>query len=80
MTSAKISFHWEKVLLEVKDCGGLLISSGDELKEQVLPLNIHREIADFVNDEHFVFARNFELVRQAVFIMSHFELLNQGVA
>lgn len=69
-----------KGLVGGKDCGGILVSSGDALKEQVLPLNIHREIADFINDEHFVFARNFELVRQTVFIIGLLELLNQGVA
>ena len=54
VTSAKISFHWEKVLLEVKTVEAFSYPSGDELKEQVRSLNIHWEIADFVNDEHFV--------------------------
>ena len=69
-----------KGLVGGKDGGGLLIPPGNELKEQVRPLNIHREITDLVDDEQLVFAQSFELVRQTVFKMSLFELLNQRVA
>jgi len=61
-----------KGLVGGKDCRGLLIPSGNELKEQVRPLNIHREITDFVDEEQLVFAQYFELVRQSVFKMSLF--------
>ena len=62
-----------------KDCGDLLIPPGNELKEQICALNIHGQITNFVNDKQFVFAQSFELVRQPVFKMSLFKLLNQGV-
>jgi hypothetical protein len=35
-------------------------------------LDIHRKIADFVNDEHPVLGQNLELIRQAVLKMSLF--------
>ncbi len=69
-----------KSFVRGEDCRDLLIPSGDELKEQVRSLNIHREIADLVDDEQLVFTQGFELVRQSVLEMSLFELLNQGVA
>ena len=43
-------------------------------------MNVHREIADFVDNQHPVLGQHFELVRQAVFIMRFFELLNELVA
>lgn len=58
-----------------KDGGHLLVAPCDELKEQVSPLNIHWQIADLIDDEQFVFAEDFQLVGQAVFKMSLFELL-----
>ena len=56
--------------------GGLLIPPGDELEEQIGPLNVHRKVADFVNNEHSVLGQNLELVRQTVFKMSSLKLLN----
>ena len=55
-----------------KDGGRFLIPSGNELEEQVCALDIHRKIADFVNDEHPVLGQNLELIRQAVLKMSLF--------
>ena len=63
-----------------KNGRSLLIPSGDELKEQVCALNIHEEITDLVNDEHPVLGQNLELVRQTVFKMGLFELLNELMA
>ena len=45
-----------------KDRGDLLIPSCNELKEQISPLNIHGQIADFVDDEQLIFAQCFELL------------------
>jgi hypothetical protein len=55
-----------------EDGGRFLIPSGNELEEQVCALDIHRKIADFVNDEHPVLGQNLELIRQAVLKMSLF--------
>ena len=60
--------------------GGLLIPPGDELEEQIGPLNIHRKVTDLVDYEHPVFGKDFELVRQAVLKMGLFKLLNKLVA
>lgn len=58
-----------KGLVGGKDCRDLLIPSGNELEEQVRPLNIHWEITDFVDDKQLVFAQCFELIWQTVFKM-----------
>ena len=42
-------------LVAGKDSGDLLIPSGNELEEQIGSLNIHRQIANFVNDKQLVF-------------------------
>ena len=63
-----------------KNGRGLLIPSGDELKEQICALNIHGEITYLVNDEHPVLGQYPELVRQAVFKIGLFELLNELMA
>ena len=63
-----------------KNGGRFLIPSGNELEKEICALDIHREIADFVNDEHPVLGQNFELVRQAVLKVGLFELLNKLVA
>ena len=63
-----------------KNGGRFLIPSGNELEEQVCTLYIHREIADFIDDEHPVLGQNLELVRQTVPKMSLFQLLNKLVA
>ena len=52
VTSAKTSFHWEKILLEVNTGRGLLIPSGDQLEEQVCALNIYGKVVNLVNNEH----------------------------
>ena len=44
-----------------EDGGRFLIPFGNELTEQVCALDIHRKIADFVNDEHPVLGQNLEL-------------------
>ena len=67
-------------LVGSKDGRCFLIPSGNELEEQVCSLNIHREIADFVNDEHPVLGQNLELIWQAVLEIDLFELLNELVA
>ena len=67
-------------LIGGEDGGGLLIASGNQLEEQICALNVHGEIADFVNNEHLVLGEDFELVRQAIFKMGFFELLNELVA
>ena len=54
--------------------------SCNQLKEKICSLNVHRKIADLVNDEHFVLGQNFELVGQSVFTMGFFQLLNELVA
>ena len=53
-------------LVRGKNGGCFLIPSGNELEEQVCTLDVHREIADLVNDEHPVLGQNLELIRQAV--------------
>ena len=63
-----------------EDGGCFLIPSGNELEEQVCTLDIHREIADFVDDEHPVLGQNLELVRQTVLKMGLLELLNKLMA
>ena len=63
-----------------KDSGRFLVPPGNELKEQACTLDVHGEVADFVDDEHPVLGQNLELVRQAVLKMSLFELLNELVA
>ncbi len=50
-----------------KDDGSFLIPSGDELEEQIGTLDIHRKIANLINDEHPVLGQDLELVRQTVF-------------
>ena len=63
-----------------KDGRGLFIASGNELKEKVGPLDIHGKVTDLVNDEHLVFGKDLQLVRETVLKMSFFELLNKLVA
>ena len=67
-------------LIGSEDGGGLLIPPGNQLEEQICPLNVHREIADLVDDQHPVFGQHFEFVRQAVLKMGFFELLNELMA
>ena len=67
-------------LVGSKDGGSFLIASGNQLEKEICPLNIHRKIADLVDNEHSVFGKSFELVRQVVLKMSLFELLNELVA
>ena len=43
-------------------------------------MDVHRKIADLVDDEHLVLGQDPELVRQTVLKMSLFELLNELVA
>ena len=63
-----------------KNGGRFLIPSGNELEEQVCTLDIHREIADFVDDEHPVLGQNLELIRQTVLKVGLLELFNELVA
>ena len=63
-----------------KDGGGFLITSGDELEEQIGTLDIHREITDFINDEHPVLGENLQLVGETVFKVGLFKLLNELMA
>ena len=63
-----------------EDGGGFLIPSGDQLEEQVCALDIHREIAGFVDDEHPVLGENLELIRQTVLKVGLLELFNELVA
>ena len=79
MTSAKTSFHWEKVLLEVKTVEVFSYRLA-VMKEEVCALNIQGKAADLVNDEHSVLGQNFELVGQTVLKMGLLELLNELVA
>ena len=67
-------------LVRGKDGRCFLIPSGNELEEQVCALDVHGEVADFVNDEHPVLGQNLELIRQAVLKVSLLELLNELVA
>ena len=55
-----------------KNGGNPLVTSGDELEKQVSSLNVHRQIANFVNNEHLVLSERLELVRQTVLEMSLF--------
>ena len=63
-----------------KDGRCLLVAPGNELKEQVCALDVHRKIADFIDDEHPVLGQYFELVRQTVLEVGFLELLNELVA
>lgn len=63
-----------------EDGRGLFIASGNELEEKVGSLDIHRKVADLVNDEHPVLGQDFELVGQTILKVSFFELLNELVA
>ena len=63
-----------------KDRGRFFIPPGNELEKQVCALDVHREIADLVNDEHPVLGQNFELVRQPVLKVGLLELFNELVA
>ena len=63
-----------------KNSGHFLVLLGHEQKEQVCTLDIHREIADLVDNEHPVLGQDLELVWQAVLKMGLFELLNKLVA
>ena len=67
-------------LIGSEDGGGLLIAPGNQLEEEVSPLNVHREVSNLINNEHFVLGQYFELVWQAVLEMGFFELLNELVA
>ena len=49
-----------------EDSGGLLIASGNQLEKQICALNVHREIADFVDNQHPVLGENFLLTFMAV--------------
>ena len=49
-----------------KNGGRFLVPSGNELKEQISTLDVHGEVADFINDEHPVLGQDLEFVRQAV--------------
>ena len=69
-----------KSFVRGKDRRCLLIPSGDELEKQVGSLDIHREIADLVNDEHPVLGQDFEPVRQPVLKVGFLELLKELVA
>ena len=63
-----------------KNGGRFLIPSGNELEEQVCTLDVHGEVADFVNDEHPVLGQNLELIRQTVLKVGLLELFNELVA
>ena len=49
-------------------------------EKQICTLNVHREVTDFVNNQHPVSGEDFKPVRQAVLKMGFFELLNELVA
>ena len=66
-------------LIGREDGGGLLIASGNQLEKQICALNVHREITDFVDNEHPVLGQHLELVQQAVLKKSFFEQLNELV-
>ena len=61
-----------KGLVGGKASGGFFITPGNELKEEVGPLNIHRKAADLVDDEEFVLAEDFKFVGQMVLKMGLF--------
>jgi len=67
-------------LVRGKNSGDLLVTPSDELKEQVGALNVHREVADLVDDEELVLAEDLELVGEPVLKMSPFELFNELMA
>ena len=54
----------EEGLIGGEDRGGLLIPPGNQLEEQICPLNIHGEIADLVDDQHPVFGQHFKKLYQ----------------
>ena len=56
-------------LIGSEDGGGLLIAPGNQLEEKVGALDVHREIANLVNDQHLVSGEDFQPVRQAVLKM-----------
>ena len=56
-------------LIGSEDGGGLLIPPGNQLKKQIRALNVHRKIADFVDNQHPVLGKYFKPVRQAVLKM-----------
>ena len=43
-----------------EDGGGFLVPPGNQLEEQICPLNVHGEIADFVDNQHPVLGQHFE--------------------
>ena len=49
-----------------ENSGGFFIAPCNQLKEEVCPLNVHREIADFVDNQHPVLGENFLLTFMAV--------------
>ena len=67
-------------LVRGKNGGRFLIPSGNELEEQVYTLDIHGEVAGFVDDEHPVLGQNLELIRQTVLKVGLLELFNELVA
>ena len=77
VTSAKTSFHWEKVLLEVNTVEVFSFRLAINRNKEICALDVHREIADLVNDEH---GKNFELIQQTVLKVGLLELFNELVA
>ena len=67
ITSAKTTFHWKKVLLEVKT-----VEVFSYHLAIVCALNIQGKIANLIDDEHTILGQNLELIRQAVLKMSFF--------
>ena len=59
-------------LIGSEDGGGLLIPPGNQLEEEISPLNVHREVSNLINNEHFVLGQHFEFVRQTVLEMGFF--------
>ena len=49
-----------KGLIGSEDGGGLLIPSGNQLEEKICALNVHREIADLINNQHPVLGEDFK--------------------
>ena len=66
-------------LIGSEDGGGLLITPGNQLEEQIRALDVHREIPDLINNQHPVPGEDFKPVRQAVLKMGFFGLLNELV-
>lgn len=54
--------------------------SDAELEEQIFPLNIHRKITDFVNNEQLILAQRFGLSGRQLSRIGFFELLNERTA